>query len=58
MFLRRAKTGDPVYCTLKPETVEQVLSVANPRGRYVFLEHVPHEEKELERMVQGWGGLM
>lgn len=58
LFLRRAKTGHPVYCTLQPKTVEQVLACANGTGRYLFVDRIPDGEKELDNMVQSWGGLM
>lgn len=58
LFLRRAKTGHPVYCTLKGDVLKQVLAGANPKGRYLFVESVPEGEKELDNMVQTWGSLM
>lgn len=58
LFLRRAKTGHPVYCTLKSEIVEQIMLGANSEGRWLFVESVPAGEKELDNMVQSWGSLM
>ena len=58
LFLRRAKTGHPVYCTLKDDILKQVLAGASPKGRYLFVESVPEGEKELDNMVQVWGFLM
>lgn len=58
LFLRRAKTGHPVYCTLKADVLKQVLAGANPKSRYLFVESVPAGEKELDNMIQTWGSLM
>jgi integrase/recombinase XerD len=57
LFLRRAKTGNPVYCTLRSETVEQILSGGNTSGRYLFVDSVPTKEKELDALVREWGYL-
>lgn len=58
LFLRRAKTGHPVYCTLRADVLKQVLAGASPKGRYLFVESVPRGEKDLDNMVQTWGSLM
>lgn len=58
LFLRRAKTGHPVYCTLQTEIGEQVFAGANSTGRYLFVENVPQGEKELDNLIQAWGSLM
>ena len=57
LFLRRAKTGHPVYCTLKTGVVKQIFSGANHDGRWLFVESVPGGEKELDALVQSWGVL-
>lgn len=58
VFLRRAKTGHPVFCTLKSDILEQIMAGANPNGRWLFVERVPEGEKELDNMVQTWATLM
>jgi integrase/recombinase XerD len=57
LFLRRAKTGQAVYCTLSSETVEQILGGGNKSGRYLFVDSVPTKEKELDALVKVWGTL-
>lgn len=57
LFLRRAKTGHPVYCTLKDDILKQVFSGANPNGPHLFVQSVPEGEKDLDNMVQAWGSL-
>jgi len=57
LFLRRAKTGHPVYCTLKAGVMKQMFSGASPDGRWLFVDSVPGGEKELDALVQSWGVL-
>lgn len=57
LFLRRAKTGHPVYATVKGEILKQILAGANAGGRYLFVDAVPDTEKELDALVQSWGVL-
>jgi integrase/recombinase XerD len=57
LFLWRAKTGNPVYCTLRNEIVEQIFSGGNKSGRYLFVDSVPTKEKELDALVKVWGTL-
>lgn len=56
--LQRAKTGHPVFCTLRPEIVEQIFAGARAEGRYLFVESVPTGERELETLVKTFGDLM
>jgi integrase/recombinase XerD len=57
LYLRRAKTGHPVYATLKSEVVDEIFSLANPEGRYLFVDAVPEGERELDSLIKAWGGL-
>jgi integrase/recombinase XerD len=57
LFLWRAKTGNPVYCTLRNEIVKQIFSGGNKSGRYLFVDSVPTKEKELDALVKVWGTL-
>ena len=57
LFLHRAKTSHPVYATLRNEVVDQVFALANPDGRYLFVESVPRDERGLDLLVQWWGNL-
>jgi integrase/recombinase XerD len=54
LLLHRAKTGHPVYATIKTEIIEQVLAGANPEGRYLFVDSVPGGEAELDFMMSRW----
>jgi len=54
LFLYRAKTGQPVYCTLRNELVAEVFSLANPEGRYLFIDAVPDSEAAMDALVQTW----
>jgi len=44
LFLRRAKTNHPVYCTLRSGIVERIFAGANPQNRYLFVDSVPDGE--------------
>src|SRR5438552_9471440 len=55
LFLYRAKTGKPVYATLRDELVAEVFSLANPEGRYLFIDAVPTGEAAMNSLVQAWG---
>jgi integrase/recombinase XerD len=57
LFLHRAKTSQPVYATLRNEIVDEVFALANPDGRYLFVESVPQDERGLDLLVKGWGDL-
>jgi len=57
VFLRRAKTDEPVYCVLKVDLVEQIFAGANPSGRYLYIDALPATEKEMDRLAQDWGKL-
>ena len=57
LFLHRAKTSQPVYATLRNEIVDEVFALANPDGRYLFVESVPQDERSLDLLVKGWGDL-
>jgi integrase len=57
LFLHRAKTSHPVYATLRNEIVDEVFALANPDGRYLFVESVPQDERGLDLLVKGWGDL-
>jgi integrase/recombinase XerD len=57
LFLHRAKTSHPVYAILRNEIVDEVFALANPGGRYLFVESVPQDEHDLDLLVQGWGNL-
>ncbi len=57
VFLHRAKTGEPVYCVLRAELVEQIFAGANPCGRYLYIEALPQTEKEMDNLAQQWGKL-
>lgn len=56
LFLYRAKTSHPVYATLRNEVVQEVFALANPDGRYLFVESVPPDERSLD-LLEGWGNL-
>jgi integrase len=55
LFLRRSKTGKPVYCTLSAATHSQIMNGANKRGRYLFVDSLPNSEKGMINLVQSWG---
>jgi integrase len=57
LFLRRAKTGQPVYSTLRADLVEQIFAGANSEGRYLFVDAIPTAERELTNLVKSWGDL-
>ena len=57
LFLHRAKTSQPVYATLRNEIVDEVFALANPDGRYLFVESVLQDERGLDLLVKGWGDL-
>lgn len=57
LFLRRAKTGNPVFCTLKPEIVKEIFAGANPEGRYLFVDVIPDGWRERDNLLNSWGGL-
>ena len=57
LFLHRAKTSQPVFGTLRNEIVDEVFALANPDGRYLFVESVPHDERSLDLLVNWWGDL-
>jgi integrase len=46
-----------VYATLRNEIVDEVFALANPDGRYLFVESVPQDERGLDLLVKGWGDL-
>ncbi len=58
LFLRRAKTGHPVYCLLKAEVVTEVFAGANPTGRYLFIDELPTTERGMDNLVKKFGDLM
>jgi integrase/recombinase XerD len=55
LFLRRSKTGKPVYCTLSEATHSEIMKGAKKRGRYLFVDSLPITEKGMNNMVQSWG---
>jgi integrase/recombinase XerD len=55
LFLRRSKTGKPVYCTLLAETYRAIMHGGNKSGRYLFINSLPNNEKHLYNLVQTWG---
>jgi integrase/recombinase XerD len=57
LLIHRAKTGHPVYATIRCEVMEQVLAGANADGRYLFVDAVPKAERELDNLIQSWGVL-
>jgi integrase len=57
LYLRRAKTGNPVYCTLDGKIAKEILE-SPQSGRYLFVESVPEGEHELDMLVQQWGALL
>jgi integrase/recombinase XerD len=57
LLIHRAKTGHPVYATIRGEVMEQVVAGANAEGRYLFIDAVPKAERELDSLVQSWGVL-
>jgi len=57
LLLYRAKTGHPVFATIKADVMEQVLAGANANGRYFFVDEVPAGERDLDNLVQSWGVL-
>jgi integrase len=57
LFLHRAKTSHTVYATLRNEVVDEVFALANPDGRYLFVESVPQDERGLDLLVKWWGDL-
>jgi site-specific recombinase XerD len=58
LFLHRAKTGHPVYCTVRDEIVAEIFAGANPEGRWLFVDSVPSGERELDNLIRSWGDLM
>jgi hypothetical protein len=57
LFLHRAKTSHPVYATLRNEIADEVFALANPDGRYLFVDSVPQNERGLDLLVKWWGDL-
>ena len=57
LLLYRAKTGHPVFATIKADVMQQVLAGANTESRYLFVDAVPTGERDLDKLVQTWGGL-
>jgi integrase/recombinase XerD len=53
LFLRRAKTGVEVYCTIAPETTRELLALQNDDPKYFFWDG----EGSKEALVQKWGVL-
>ncbi len=58
LFLHRAKTGHPVYCTVRDEIVNEIFAGANPDGRWLFVDDVPSGESKLDNMIKRWVNLM
>lgn len=56
LFLRRAKTGHKVFCTITDETYTAIMAGAKS-GRYLFVDSVPENERELNIMINRWGEL-
>jgi integrase len=57
LLLHRAKTGEPVFCVLTAALVEEIFRGANPSGRYLFIDAIPTNERDLDRLIQVWGRL-
>jgi integrase/recombinase XerD len=57
LYLRRAKTGNPVYCTVDGIIAKEILK-SPQSGRYLFVESVPEGEHELDMLIQQWGALL
>jgi integrase len=55
-YLRRAKTGKPVHNYVSAETMAAVLAGANPSGKYLFIDTLPHKENELKNAIEYFGG--
>lgn len=54
VFLYRAKTGNPVYCVLGADIAKELLAIPNSSERYMFVSHVPSDERELESLIAWW----
>jgi site-specific recombinase XerD len=54
IFLHRAKTGQPVYGILRNEVADEIFSLANPSGKYLIVDAIPENERELGNLVQYW----
>jgi site-specific recombinase XerD len=58
MYLRRAKTDEPVYAVLRDDVVKEILAGANQTGRYFFLSMQPKNEKETDLLAKQWAHRM
>ena len=57
VFLRRAKTGVDVFCTISPEVGRELVGLENENPRYFFVSGVPAKERELDTLIKKWGDL-
>lgn len=57
VFLRRAKTGVDVFCTISPEVGWELVALENDSPRYFFVSGVPAKERELDTLIKKWGDL-
>ncbi len=57
VFLRRAKTGVDVFCTISPEIGRELVVLENDNPRYFFVSGIPTKEAQLDNLIKKWGDL-